>query len=405
MNRASKIYVQAYDGICALGSGRHEIQRKLLDRQCPPHDGVFSSAFSPSVEMFLGLVSAEHTDVVSLPKNTPHVFKSRNNALLYHAFLHIKPTWNGLSQGIDPARIGIVLGSSNSGIAQAEEAIASLHTHHHLPDTYHYTQQEYGSPAQFLAWLIGAFGPAYTISTACSSGAKALISGARLLQQNRCDLVIVGGADVVSQLTAQGFLSLEAIDGGRCQPFGQDRKGIHLGEGAALLVLSREPSHIRLTGWGESSDAHHIAAPQPEGIGAALSMRQALRHAQLNATEIDYLNLHGTATRQNDAMEASAASQVFGHLVKMSSTKALTGHTLGAAGAIEALFSCMTLAQPCASDWSVPPHWIDGMMDADLPSLNLALPDDCQVPRLKHVMSNSFGFGGSNASLIFSKES
>ena len=224
-----------------------------------------------------------------------------------------------------------------------------------------------------------------------------------------CDLAIVGGADVVSQLTAQGFLSLEAVDGGRCQPFAQTRKGIHLGEGAALLVLSREPAPIQLSGWGESSDAYHIAAPQPDGTGAELSMRYALRHARLNAEQIDYLNLHGTATRQNDAMEAQAVARVLGAQVKVSSTKSLTGHTLGAAGAVEALFSCMILQSASASEQaglsapSVPPHWINGAIDAELPSLNFALPDQCTVPQLRHVMSNSFGFGGSNASLIFSK--
>ena len=409
MMALSKIYIHAYEGICALGTGRTAIQQKLFDSQQAPTDGVLSSVFSPHAPMFLGLVSPECTNIESLPEHTPKQFKSCNNALLYQAFLQLEPEWQRLSQGIARHRIAVILGSSNSGIAQGEAAIASLQQHQHLPAKYCYAQQEYGSPAQFLSWLLGTNGPAYTISTACSSGAKALISGARLLQQHVCDLAIVGGADVVSQLTAQGFLSLEAVDGGRCQPFAQTRKGIHLGEGAALLVLSREPAPIQLSGWGESSDAYHIAAPQPDGTGAELSMRYALRHARLNAEQIDYLNLHGTATRQNDAMEAQAVARVLGAQVKVSSTKSLTGHTLGAAGAVEALFSCMTLQSASASQQaglsapSVPPHWVNGAMDAELPSLNFALPDQCTVPQLRHVMSNSFGFGGSNASLIFSK--
>ena len=409
MMALSKIYIHAYEGICALGTGRTAIQQKLFDSQQAPTDGVLSSVFSPHAPMFLGLVSPECTNIESLPEHTPKQFKSCNNALLYQAFLQLEPEWQRLSQSVARHRIAVILGSSNSGIAQGEAAIASQQQHQHLPAKYCYAQQEYGSPAQFLSWLLGTNGPAYTISTACSSGAKALISCARLLQQHVCDLAIVGGADVVSQLTAQGFLSLEAVDGGRCQPFAQARKGIHLGEGAALLVLSREPAPIQLSGWGESSDAYHIAAPQPDGAGAELCMRHALRHARLDAEQMDYLNLHGTATRQNDAMEAQAVARVFGERVKVSSTKSLTGHTLGAAGAVEALFSCMTLQSASASQQaglsapSVPPHWVNGAMDAELPSLNFALPDQCTVPQLRHVMSNSFGFGGSNASLIFSK--
>ena len=409
MMALSKIYIHAYEGICALGTGRAAIQQKLFESKQAPTDGVLSSAFSPNTPMFLGLVSPECTNIESLPEHTPKQFKSCNNALLYQAFLQLEPEWQRLSQSVARHRIAVILGSSNSGIAQGEAAIASQQQHQHLPAKYCYAQQEYGSPAQFLSWLLGTNGPAYTISTACSSGAKALISCARLLQQHVCDLAIVGGADVVSQLTAQGFLSLEAVDGGRCQPFAQTRKGIHLGEGAALLVLSREPAPIQLSGWGESSDAYHIAAPQPDGTGAELSMRYALRHARLNAEQIDYLNLHGTATRQNDAMEAQAVARVLGAQVKVSSTKSLTGHTLGAAGAVEALFSCMILQSASASEQaglsapSVPPHWINGAIDAELPSLNFALPDQCTVPQLRHVMSNSFGFGGSNASLIFSK--
>ncbi len=406
MMALSPIYVHAYEGICALGTGRAAIQRKLFDAQCAPTDGIVSSAFSPNTSMFLGLASPECTRIESLPEHTPKQFKSRNNALLYHTFLQLESEWQHLSQGVSSHRVAVVLGSSNSGIAQGEAAILFQEQNQCLPVEYCYAQQEYGSPAQFLAWLLGVNGPAYTISTACSSGAKALISGARLLQHNLCDLAVVGGADVVSQLTAQGFLSLEAIDGGRCQPFAQARKGIHLGEGAALLVLSREPAAIQLSGWGESSDAHHIAAPQPDGLGAERCMRQALRYAQLEARQIDYLNLHGTATRQNDAMEAQAVARVLGGQVKISSTKSFTGHTLGAAGAVEALFSCMILqyaSEHGLSALHVPPHWINGGIDAELPELNFALPERCTVTQVRHVMSNSFGFGGSNASLIFSK--
>jgi 3-oxoacyl-[acyl-carrier-protein] synthase-1 len=305
-------------------------------------------------------------------------------------------------------RIAVIIGSSNAGIETGERALAAVKQAGALPAQYQYAQQEYGNPALFISWLIGSCGPAYTISTACSSSAKAFISAARLLQQNLCDLAVVGGADVLSQLTANGFLSLEAVDGGCCQPFSAQRKGIHLGEAAALFVLSREPSNIRLAGWGEASDAYHMAAPHPEGVGAEQSMRSALECAKLSAYEIDYLNLHGTATLQNDNMEAQAVNRVFaGAHTQMSSTKPLTGHTLGAAGAIEAMLCCLTLNQQFSAKAShqqfLPIHWINGDIDDSLPELSFVSQTSCQVESIQHIMSNSFGFGGSNASLIFSR--
>ena len=410
---SSPVYIHAYEGICALGKGVSIINDKLFGQQAPSN-GVYSQDFAPNTDMFLGLVAKEDTDICLLPKQIPKRWQTRINALIYHGFSLLEPAYRQLSQLINPARIGVVLGSSNAGISQGEDAIAAICNRQLSPASYDYEQQEYGNPAQFLAWLLGSLGPAYTLSTACSSSAKAFISGARLLQQDLCDLVVVGGADVVSQLTAQGFLSLEAVDGARSQPFAKNRKGIHLGEGVALFVLSRQPSGIRLVGWGESSDAHHIAAPQPDGYGAESSMKHALQHANLNSSEIDYLNLHGTATLQNDAMEAQAVSRVFGdalekETLKVSSTKALTGHTLGAAGAIEALFCVMTLQQQ--RPLAVPVHHIDGGRSALDPSIAAYLNPNAfatathnHVEKIDFVMSNSFGFGGSNTSLVFGRD-
>lgn len=390
------VYVHDYCGINAIGDDLEKMQNTLLGINSPDK-GVLSQAYSPKHPMFLGKIE----DISTLPGTTENAFKNRNNALIYQAFLKMKTAWSQASNLIDPARIAIIIGSSNAGIEEGEKVIAALTQSGSLPEDYAYARQEYGSPAHFLAKLLNTEGPAYTISTACSSSAKAFISAARLLQANVCDIALVGGSDTLSQLTVNGFLSLEAVDGERCQPFAQNRKGIHLGESAALFILSREPSSIKLAGWGESSDAYHMAAPQPEGLGAEKSMQTALVHANISAQEIDYVNLHGTATAQNDAMEAAAVARVFGNRVPISSTKPHTGHTLGAAGATEALFCCLTLAQT-SSPARVPMHWIDGSIDAQLPELNFVRETNT-VSRLKYILSNSFGFGGSNASLLFER--
>lgn len=392
------IYIHAYAGICTLGQKQAQIASALLSKTSPV-DGGLSAVYSTNdSSCFIAQVPA----ISGLPKEVPQPFQNRNNALLYQVFLNIKAEWEVLSEDLAPNRMAVIVGSSNAGIEEGEKAVALHHATGQLPKSYCYAQQEYGSPAQFLAHQLGITGPAYTISTACSSSAKAFISAARLLQQNICDVVLVGGCDVLSELTVNGFMSLEAIDGGRCQPFANARKGIHLGEGGALFVLSRTPAAIKLRGWGESSDAYHMAAPQPEGLGAELSMRMALKHAKLTASDIDYINLHGTATLQNDAMEGAAVARVFTTRVPMSSTKTLTGHTLGAAGAIEALFCCMVLDQT-SSPQMLPAHWIDDELDEQFNALNFVRPSSTSDADVRYVLSNSFGFGGSNASLIFEK--
>lgn len=399
------IYIHAFDGICALGKGHNTLSAALFNTSPPSGIAHVSSHLSGQKMMYLGAVLSEYAVINDLPYDTPEQFKNKNNALIYQVFSAVQTQWQQISVGVPKHRIAVILGSSNVGIACGEQAIAAVERVGSLPPQYEYQQQEYGNPALFLSWLLGSCGPAYTISTACSSSAKAFISGARLLQQNLCDVAIVGGSDVLSQLTANGFLSLEAVDGGRCQPFAAQRKGIHLGEAASLFALSREPSNIRLSGWGEASDAYHMAAPQPDGLGAEQSMRNALTHAHLSAEEIDYLNLHGTATAQNDAMEARAVSRVFANThTQMSSTKPLTGHTLGAAGAIEAMLCCLILSQAEGlHKKSLPIHWIDGDIDKTLPNLSFVTSETHQVSNIQHIMSNSFGFGGSNASLIFSR--
>jgi 3-oxoacyl-[acyl-carrier-protein] synthase-1 len=219
-----------------------------------------------------------------------------------------------------------------------------------------------------------------------------------LLRQGLCDAAIVGGADTLSRFTVSGFGALEAVSPERCNPMSKNRKGINIGEGAALFLMTREGGPVRLRGGGSSVDAHHVSAPDPTGNGAEDAMRAALTDAQLEPGAIDYVNLHGTATPHNDAMESKAVERVFGGDVSMSSTKPLTGHALGAAGAIEAAFCWLLLGRDNAAK-RLPPHVYDGEFDPELPRLSLVKPEQ-RAERLSRIMSVSFGFFGNNAALI-----
>ncbi|WP_065204620.1 beta-ketoacyl-[acyl-carrier-protein] synthase family protein [Shewanella woodyi] len=326
-------------------------------------------------------------------------FESRNNQLLLSAAKQITGAVMQACKQYGPQRIGIVLGTSTSGIATGEDALAHNAKHNSFPNGYHYSQQELGNSSDFLKALFNISGPCYTVSTACSSSAKVFSSARRLLEADLCDMVIVGGSDSLCKLTLNGFNSLESVSKGHCQPFSANRDGINIGEGAALFTLERGEAEIMLAGIGESSDAHHISAPHPEGRGAVSAIKAALDDAQIPPQAISYINLHGTATRKNDAMESRALTQVFGEQTPpCSSTKPLVGHTLGAAGAIEAAF-CYLLLSSLNTEQRLPPQIWD--QDSDLDDPSLPLVNKNQTAELHYLMSNSFAFGGSNASLIF----
>lgn len=338
-------------------------------------------------------------------------FDCRNNQLLLAAAQQITDTVEQAKQTYGADRIGVVLGTSTSGISKGEAALAYRNQHGHFPADYHYFQQELGSTSDFLRQLFALQGPCYTISTACSSSAKVFASAKRLLEAKLCDMVIVGGIDSLCQLTVNGFHALESVSKGHCNPFSVNRDGINIGEGAALFTLTLATDNtvneacVLLAGIGESSDAHHMSAPHPEGAGAIAAMQAALDDAQISAQDIDYINLHGTATPKNDAMESRALLSVFGDTPPpASSTKPLVGHTLGAAGAIEAAFCYLLLSQHNHS-FALPPHRFDGQQDPQDPSIALVAPMQCaEHGKLNYVMSNSFAFGGSNASLIFCRK-
>jgi 3-oxoacyl-[acyl-carrier-protein] synthase-1 len=220
---------------------------------------------------------------------------------------------------------------------------------------------------------------------------------------NLCDAVITGGIDTLCAFTVAGFAALESVSAKRCNPLSRNRDGINIGEGAAIFLMTREPATVSLRGWGESSDGYHVSAPDPAGVGARRAMEQALSRAGVAASQIEYVNLHGTATVQNDAMEARLVHALFGDEVAVSSTKPFTGHALGAAGAIEAGL-CWLSMQDDNPSGKLPPHLWDGEYDPALPMLNLTEPGDSVGHHLRWTLSNSFAFGGANATLVLGRE-
>jgi 3-oxoacyl-[acyl-carrier-protein] synthase-1 len=356
-----------------------------------------SDAYSPGRVLTLGFAD---TPLPSLDA-FPVAQRSRNNALLLATFAQIEPLFRALAHEIPAHCIAVVLGTSTTGIAESEAAVQQHHETGHLPEQYHYSQQELGSPSRTLAEFLGCAGPVYSVSTACTSSAKALISGARLLRANLADLVIAGGVDTLTRFTIAGFSSLEAVSAAPCLPFSANRCGINIGEAAALFLMRRKTADedegtVTLAGWGESSDGYHISAPDPEGAGAAKAMLEALTRAGCAANDIGYINLHGTATRHNDAMESRVVSRLFPNC-PTSSTKPLTGHTLGAAGALEAVLTWLALTD---ENHRLPPHLWDGVQDPDDPPLSLVAPHTRVATPLRAALSTSFAFGGSNAALL-----
>ncbi|MEG0921857.1 MAG: beta-ketoacyl-[acyl-carrier-protein] synthase family protein [Comamonas sp.] len=299
-------------------------------------------------------------------------------------------------------RVALIVGTSTSGILLAEQAYRERHGEGALPDwfDYHKTHNT-GALAAFVREYLGVQGPAYTLSTACSSSAKAFAAADRLLQLGLVDAAVVGGVDSLCLTTLYGFASLELTSHQACRPCDVDRDGLSIGEAAAFALLTRDaqgasgPALAKLAGWGEASDAHHMSAPHPEGRGSRSAMTAALAMAGLAPSAVDYVNLHGTATPANDASEGGGVRGLLGGAVPCSSTKGLTGHTLGAAGALEAVISVLCIQHGLVPG-SVGTHTVD-------PAIGLNVPLRSYEQPLAHVLSNSFGFGGSNCSLLFSQ--
>ena len=297
-------------------------------------------------------------------------------------------------------RIGVFVGSCDNGTYYSLPAHEQFFKTGSFPSDYSFTLQKAAAPAAYLQKKLGLKGPAAACATACASSASAIVKACQLIKAGFCDAAVVGGVDIASRIVLSGFGALEALSPGRTNPFSRNRDGISLGDGAAFFVIAKEDlwgTGMQLLGWGESSDANHMTAPEESGAGAAEAIKKALASANLKPSDIDYINLHGTGTKLNDLMESRAVDEVFGPgMPPASSTKPVTGHTLGAAGALE-LAVCYSIIN--AGDGKLPPQLWDGEKDEGLEPLNF-VEKERTYNDIRICMSNTFGFGGCNVSLI-----
>ena len=387
-------YLNAVGMLCSIGGTRSEVKKNLLAQQSKL---TLTNAYATEEPLLIGLFDGELPAVTLSDKK----WHTRNNQFALAALDQIRVEVDAAIAEYGAHRIAVVIGTSTSAIDESERAVEHWVTQSEFTPDYDYGMHEMGATAQFVAHTLGVKGPTYGISTACSSGAKAIATAQRLIQSGLCDAVIAGGVDTLCQLTVLGFSSLEAVSGQTCNPFSQNRDGINIGEGGALFLVSSEPVGVALCGVGEGSDAHHISAPDPTGAGAVRCMSAALNDAELEPSQVDYINLHGTATALNDQMESLAVSKVFGTGIACSSTKPFTGHTLGAAGAVEAGICWLCLEDDTSA--LIPVHLWDGVKDPALPELNFVGSDHKQEEQMRYALSNSFAFGGNNISLLLGR--
>lgn len=391
----SPLAITAYTATTAVGPGRPALLQALEQQR----SGLRANDLGPSpLPCWIGRVQG--LEEAALPA-TLQLWESRNNRLAWLAL-----NQDGLLQAVDAARlrygadrIAVVMGTSTSSIAETELAYTRLQDGQFPP--------ELARPAIHTPHSLGAFvqaataleGPCLTVATACSSSAKVFAQAARLINAGVVDAALVGGVDTLCGSVIYGFNSLQLVSPDPCMPFDVRRVGLSLGEAGGYALLERAApgtAGLQLRGYGESSDAHHMSAPHPQGLGARLAMQGALQRAGVTPDQVGYLNLHGTSTPANDSIEAAAVAALFPATLHASSTKGWTGHTLGAAGIVESSIALLALEH--------------GLLPG---TLNSSEPDPACGPQIRfapaqaviqYAMNNSFGFGGNNCSLLFSNK-
>ncbi len=396
---ASPLNILAYTATTAVGAGLNAQRDALRTRRSGLRRNDFGN---DPLDCWIGRVDG--VEEVVLPSHLAN-YACRNNALAWMALQQ-----DGINTAIEQvrdrygaARVAVVMGTSTSSIGATEEAYARLETdtdgNTHFPADLQrphiHTPHALGD---FVQAATGLHGPCITVATACSSSAKVFAQAARLIQAGLVDAALVGGVDTLCGSVLFGFNALQLVAPTPCQPFDARRVGLSLGEAGGFAVLERAngpTTGLQLRGYGESSDAHHMSAPHPEGLGARLAMQAALQRAGISAADVGYLNLHGTSTPANDSIEAAAVATLFPATLHASSTKGWTGHTLGAAGIVETVIALLALN--------------DGLLPG---TLNSEIPDPACGPQIRFdnahadirfAMNNSFGFGGNNCSLVFGK--
>lgn len=387
--------IRAFTATTALGHGLAAQADALRARRSGLRRNDFGQFDGAALETWIGRVDG--VEDAPLPERLAR-WECRNNRLAWLALQQ-----DGLLEALRTARsrhgadrIALVIGTSTSSIGATEEAYARLEDGAFPPDLRRPMVHTPHSLGGFLQQATGIGGPCVTVATACSSSAKVFAQAARLLQAGIVDAALVGGVDTMCGSVLYGFNSLGLVSKDPCRPFDATRDGLSLGEAGGFALLERDgDTDFLLRGYGESSDAHHMSAPHPEGLGARLSMGDAMARAGVDPSEVGYLNLHGTATPANDAVEARAVAELFPGTLHASSTKGWTGHTLGAAGIVESVIALLALR--------------DGLLPG---ILNSATPDPACGPQVRFAnasadvrvaMNNSFGFGGNNCSLVFAR--
>ncbi|GAB3102014.1 beta-ketoacyl-[acyl-carrier-protein] synthase family protein [Lysobacter terrae] len=390
--------IRAYTATTALGRGR-EAQRQALRAArsgLRRNDLPVLAPGQEPLDCWIGRVDG--LEDLALPAELAE-WECRNNRLAWLALQQ-----DGMRDAIDQAisrhgagRIAVVIGTSTASIGATEEGYARQENGVIPADLQRPRVHTPHSPGDFVQAVTGLTGPCMTVATACSSSAKVFAQAARLIAADVCDAALVGGIDTLCGSVLFGFNSLQLVSPDPCRPFDAARTGLSLGEagGYALLERASEGDALQLRGYGESSDAHHMSTPHPQGLGAQLAMRDALARAGIAPEDVGYLNLHGTATQANDSVEALAVAALFPESLHASSTKGWTGHTLGAAGIVESVIALLALEH------------------GELPGiLNSTTPDPACGPQIRfdaarrpiaHSMNNSFGFGGNNCSLVFGR--
>lgn len=386
--------IRAYTATTALGRGRAAQAEALQARR----SGLRRNDFGGDpLDCWIGRVDG--LEDAALPPAWAQ-WECRNNRLAWLALQQdgVLDIVAQMQARHGAERVAIVLGTSTASIGATEEAYARLQDGAFPPDLAQPIVHTVHSLGDFVQHATGLRGPCVTVATACSSSAKVFAQASRLIEAGVVDAALVGGVDTLCGSVLFGFNALELVSPDPCQPFDARRRGLSLGEAGGFAVLERsngDEAGLQLRGYGESSDAHHMSTPHPEGLGAQYAMRDALDRARLDADAIGYLNLHGTATPANDKVEAHAVAQIFPGTLHASSTKGWTGHTLGAAGIVESVFALIALE--------------DGVLPG---TLNSTTPDPACGPQIRfdnarrpirHAMNNSFGFGGNNCSLVFGK--
>ncbi len=377
----------------ALGRGNQATLEALRKRR----GGLARNEFAgTSLDTWSGVV--ERLDAIAMPRGMAP-FDCRSNRLAELALSQdaFADAVLAARERYGAHRIGLYIGTSSAGILEIELGYRAREgPTKALPDGLRYREaMNLFSPAAYVRERLQIAGPAAVVSAACASSAKAFAAAYRGLAAGVCDAAIVGGVETLCLTTLYGFASLELLSRSKCRPCDAERDGISLGEAAGFALLSREQGHagVALLGYGESADAYHLSTPHPEGVGAAIAMRSALAMARVDSAKVDYVNLHGTGTRTNDAAEDAAIRAVLGDGVPRSSTKGWTGHTLGAAGLVEAVITAMAIRE----------RFIPGTLNCVNvdPAIDGYVEIEGRDAPIRHALSNSFGFGGSNCALLF----